>query len=203
MRQTFALSHTYRMIWWPKEIPTLQYGKFTLRPPVDGDVNSIFAACQDPLIPRFTTVPPDYTMAHALNFVQRVSTSMELQREIPFIIEYGVGNEKEFAGVISLHSISIDNHRAEIGYWVHLPMRGKGIGTIAAKMITGYGFDSLGFKRIEALVDVENSQSEKLLNSAGYHREGVLKQRATRSSGEQIDMLMLSATPSSWQSLQN
>jgi RimJ/RimL family protein N-acetyltransferase len=186
------------MIWWPSEIPTLQYGRYTLRPPKESDVDSIFQACQDPLIPRFTTVPANYTMAHALEYVQRVPASMELQREIPFVIEFGVGDDKEFAGVISLHTISIENNRAEIGYWMHAPMRGKGIATIAAKMITGYGFETLGFKRIEAAVDLDNHTSQKLLLSAGYEREGVLKQRVTRASGEQIDMVAMAAFADTW-----
>jgi RimJ/RimL family protein N-acetyltransferase len=186
------------MIWWPKEIPTLQYGRVTLRPPTDNDVVSIFLACQDPLIPRFTTIPTTYTMAHALDYVQRVPASMEFQREIPFVIEFGVGDDKEFAGVISLHTISIEHHRTEIGYWMYAPMRGKGIATIAAKMITGYGFETLGFKRIEAEVDLDNQVSQKLLISAGYEREGVLKQRVTRSGGEQIDMVSLAAISHSW-----
>ncbi len=192
---------TYLMIWWPKEIPTLQYGRVTLRPPAENDVNAIFNACQDPLIPRFTTVPADYTMAHALDYVQRVPVSMELQREIPFVIEFGVGDEKEFAGVISFHTISIENHRAEIGYWMHAPMRGKGIGTIAAKMITGFGFETMGFKRIEAAVDIENQASQKLLLSSGYLREGVLRQRVTRPNGEQIDMVELAAFADTWEGL--
>jgi len=189
------------VIWWPSEIPTLQYGRYTLRAPRDSDVTSIFEACQDPLIPRFTTVPANYTMAHALDYVQRVPASIELQREIPFVIEFGVGDEKEFAGVISFHTISIDNHRAEIGYWMHAPMRGKGIGTTATKMITGYGFDTLGFKRIEAAVDLDNIASQKLLTSAGYQREGIQQQRVTRSNGDQIDMVMLAAINQSWKRL--
>jgi RimJ/RimL family protein N-acetyltransferase len=187
------------MIWWPSEIPTLQYGRITLRPPADLDVEQIFQACQDPLIPRFTTVPAEYTMAHALDYVQRVSASLELRREFPFVIEFGVGDEKEFAGVISLHTISLENHRAEIGYWMHAPMRGKGIGTIAAKMITNYGFLTMGFRRIEAAVDLDNSASQKLLTSAGYNKEGVLYQRVTRSDGSQIDMVELAITASQWE----
>ena len=186
------------MIWWPSEIPTLQYGRFTLRPPTDGDVNAIYLACQDPLIPRFTTVPATYTLSHALDYVQRVPASIELQREIPFVIEFGVGDEKAFAGVISLHTISIDNHRAEIGYWMDAAMRGKGIAKIAIKMITEYGLDTLGFQRIEAAVDIENVASQKLLDSTGYQREGVLRQRVTRPSGDQIDMVMFSALNQSW-----
>ena len=132
------------------------------------------------------------------SYVQRVPASIELQREIPFVIEFGVGDEKAFAGVISLHTISIDNHRAEIGYWMDAAMRGKGIAKIATKMITGYGFDTLGFQRIEAAVDIENIASQKLLDSAGYQREGVLLQRVTRPNGDQIDMVMFSALNQSW-----
>lgn len=189
------------MIWWPSEIPTLQYGRVTLRPPLDEDIPSIYEACQDPLIPRFTTVPAEYTMAHALDYVQRVPASLELRREFPFVIEFGVGDEKEFAGVISLHTISLDNHRAEIGYWMHAPMRGKGIGTIAAKMITNYGFLTMGFRRIEAAVDVDNPASQKLLMSAGYNKEGILRQRVTRSDGGQIDMVELAVLTSEWEEL--
>jgi RimJ/RimL family protein N-acetyltransferase len=186
------------MIWWPSEIPTLQYGRYTLRAPEEKDVNAIYLACQDPLIPRFTTVPVNYTMSHALDYFQKVPASIELQREIPFVIEFGVSDEKVFAGVISLHTISIDNHRAEIGYWMDEKMRGKGIATAAVKILTGYGFDTLGFKRIEAAVDFENTASQKLLISAGYEREGVLRQRVTRASGSQIDMVMFSALNQSW-----
>ena len=169
-----------------------------MRPPVESDANTIYEACQDPLIPRFTTLPVNYTLSHALDFLQRIPASIELQREIPFVMEFGVGDEKVFAGVISLHTISIDNHRAEIGYWMDEKMRGQGIATAAAKMITGYGFDTLGFKRIEAAVDIDNTASLKLLISAGYEREGVLRQRVTRSDGSQIDMVMFSALNQSW-----
>jgi RimJ/RimL family protein N-acetyltransferase len=189
------------MIWWPSEIPTLQYGRVSLRSPEESDVQKIFEACQDPLIPRFTTVPAEYTMAHALDYVQRVPASLELRREIPFVIEFGSGEEKEFAGVISFHTISLDNHRAEIGYWMHTPMRGKGIGTIAAKMITNYGFLTMGFRRIEAAVDIDNLASQKLLISAGYEKEGVLRQRVTRSDGSQIDMVELAVVASEWKEL--
>lgn len=189
------------MIWWPNEIPTLQYGRVTLRPPAESDVPKIYEACQDPLIPRFTTVPVEYTMAHALDYVQRVPTSMELKREIPFVVEFGTGDEKEFAGVFSFHTISLENHRAEIGYWMHAPMRGKGIGTIAAKIITNYGFLTMGFRRIEAAVDLDNSASQKLLMSAGYTKEGILRQRVTRSDGSQIDMVELAVLASDWKEL--
>lgn len=189
------------MIWWPTEIPTLQYGLVTLRPSAEKDIDSIFNACQDPLIPAFTTVPANYTLDHAIDFVRTDPFSFSERRELRFVIDYGNGDDAQFAGVISLHTINIKNHTAEIGYWMEKSMRGKGIGTIAAKMITDYGLRSLGFRRIDGLADVENAASQKLLTSAGFQREGILRNKVTRDDGRQIDMALFATTDSTWKPL--
>jgi RimJ/RimL family protein N-acetyltransferase len=191
------------MIWWPSEIPTLHYGLVTLRPSAERDIDSIFNACQDPLIPAFTTVPSNYTIDHAIEFVRSDPFSFTERRELRFIIDYGNGDDVKFAGVISLHTINIKNHCAEIGYWMEKSMRGKGIGTIAAKMITEYGLRTLGFRRIDALADVDNSASQKLLVSAGYEKEGILRNKVTRDDGRQIDMALFATTDSIWSPLIN
>jgi RimJ/RimL family protein N-acetyltransferase len=190
------------MIWWPTEIPTLQYGRLTLRRAIQDDVQPIFEACQDPLIPRFTTVPSEYTILHAQNFVDRTQESLELERELPFVITFDVADGVKFAGVISLHTINSHNHCAEIGYWMHPEMRGQGIATTAAKLITNLGITSIGFRRIEGVVDVENIASQKLLLKAGYEREGVLKKKVTREDGSQLDMAMLAVTADTWKELE-
>jgi len=191
------------MIWWPTEIPTLQYGLVTLRPSEEKDIDSIFNACQDPLIPAFTTVPAAYTIDHAIDFVRSDPFSFAERREFRFVIDYGNGDDVKFAGVISLHTINIKNHTAEIGYWLEKSMRGKGIGTIAAKMITDYGFRTLGFRRIDGLADVDNTPSQKLLTSAGYQKEGILRNKVTRDDGRQIDMALFATTDITWKSLEN
>jgi ribosomal-protein-alanine N-acetyltransferase len=191
------------MIWWPKEIPTLQYGLVTLRPSAESDIDSIFRACQDPLIPAFTTVPAQYTIDHAIDFVRSDPFSFSERREIRFVIDYGNGSDTQFAGVISLHTINIKNHTAEIGYWMEKSMRGKGIGTVAAKMITDYGIRSLGFRRIDGLADVENAASQKLLTSAGFEKEGILRNKVTRDDGRQIDMALFATTDKTWKALDN
>jgi ribosomal-protein-alanine N-acetyltransferase len=189
------------MIWWPTEIPTLQYGLVTLRPSAEKDIDAIFNACQDPLIPQFTTVPATYTIDHAIDFVRSDPFSFAERRELRFVIDYGNGTDVQFAGVISLHTINIKNHTAEIGYWMDKSLRGKGIGTIAAKMITDYGFRSLGFRRIDGLVDVDNLASQKLLTSAGFQKEGILRNKVSREDGRQIDMALFATTDSTWKPL--
>jgi RimJ/RimL family protein N-acetyltransferase len=189
------------MIWWPSEVPTLTRGLITLRKPHLDDTQAVFDGCQDPLIPRFTAISVDYSMAHALDYVQRTDASVRTQRELPFVIEYGNGDDKVFAGTISFHSLSVKNSVGELGYWMTSSMRGKGIATTAARMLTDYGFATIGFKRVEALVDKENVASRKLLESAGYQREGLLRNKITRDDGRQVDMYLYAALPEDWEYL--
>jgi RimJ/RimL family protein N-acetyltransferase len=137
-------------------------------------------------------------MDHAIDFVRSDPFSFAERRELRFVIEYGNGTDLAFAGVVSLHTINIKNHTAEIGYWIEKSMRGKGIGTIAAKMITDYGLRTLGFRRIDGLADVDNSASQKLLMSAGLEKEGILRNKVTRDDGRQIDMALFATTDATW-----
>lgn len=189
------------MIWWPTEVPTLTRGLVTLRKPEIKDTQAVFDGCQDPLIPRFTAISANYSMAHALDYVQRVDASLRTQRELPLVIEYGNGDDRKFAGTISFHSISVKNSVGEIGYWMSESMRGKSIATTAVRMLTDYGFATIGFKRVEAMVDIENIASTKLLASAGYQREGLLRKKISRDDGRQVDMFLFAAIPEEWEYL--
>jgi RimJ/RimL family protein N-acetyltransferase len=189
------------MIWWPTEVPTLTRGLVTLRKPELKDTQAVFDGCQDPLIPRFTAISANYSMAHALDYVQRVDASLRTQRELPLVIEYGNGDDRKFAGTISFHSISVKNSVGEIGYWMSESMRGKSIATTAVRMLTDYGFATIGFKRVEAMVDIENIASTKLLASAGYQREGLLRKKISRDDGRQVDMYLFAAIPEEWEYL--
>ena len=209
------------MIWWPESIPTLTVGNTTLRPMRPTDAEDIYRAVQDPEIPKFTTVPSDYPVELAIDFASTRNVSSHLNKtELVFVIEdTSLTSERStsttvpgstsrllsttesthpysngFAGVISLHTIDIPNHRAEIGYWMAKEARGKGIGSRAASMITEYGLMTMGFNRIDGIVDVRNEPSKQLLLNAGYEFEGIMKKYVTRSDGSQLDMALFAAT---------
>ena len=189
------------MIWWPDEVPTLKSGSLTMRPMRPSDAEDIYRAVQDPEIPKFTTVPADYPIDLAIEFANtRAAASFVNKTELVFVIEdaqlataeYPYSNG--FAGVMSLHTIDIPNHRAEIGYWLAKEARGHGICTKAAELITEYGLMTIGFKRIDGIVDVRNEPSKAALLKAGYEFEGIMKSYVTRRDGSQLDMALFAAT---------
>ena len=126
---------------------------------------------------------------------------LQQKKEFPFAIEYGNGDAKKFAGVISFHSMDLPDLVAEIGYWINSEVRGKGVGTIAVRILTNFGFETMGFERIEALVNVDNCASTKLLEKAGYGLEGILRKKSRNFNRHQIDMAIFSVIKSDWKGL--
>lgn len=176
------------MLWWPKEIPVLQDGSLTLRPLEDRDIQEVFQACQDPLIPQFTRVQSPYSLEDAADFVRSSPFAFTERRAIQFAIDSGVGSDKKFAGAISIHSIKLADHVGELGYWMAPEFRGKNICSAAAELITEFALDSIGFNRIEALVDHDNIASQKVLQKANFEREGLLRKKVTKEHGKMVDM---------------
>ncbi|XP_058193383.1 uncharacterized protein LOC131310403 [Rhododendron vialii] len=66
--------------------------------------------------------------------------------------------------------------RGEIGYVLGSKYWGKGIATRAVKMVAAAIFTEWPhLERLEGIVDVDNIGSQKVLEKAGFQREGVLR----------------------------
>ena len=183
------------MICWPTEVPTLHYGLITLRAPEERDITPIFEGVQDPIIPKFTRIPANYQMANAEHYVrERSPNGFTMRTELQLALEY----DGKFAGALSFHTLVLEEEKAEIGYWLTADVRGKGIATQATKLLTEYGFESIGFHRIEALVVESNVPSLKVLSNAGYKQEGVLRDKSCCDDGTRENMVMFAAIRSDW-----
>ena len=88
-------------------------------------------------------------------------------------------------------------HSAEIGYWLGKPFWGQGIATAAVRVLTDYAFESLGLIRIEAHIFARNHASARVLEKAGYQREGLLR-KASMKEGEALDNVLFAALKGEW-----
>ena len=80
-------------------------------------------------------------------------------------------------------------HSAELGYWLGKPFWGRGIVTAAVKAVTAYGFETFGLIRVAAWLKTSNGASARVLEKAGYEREGLLR-RAVLKAGVPMDYLL-------------
>lgn len=90
----------------------------------------------------------------------------------------GVGESEraKLAGGITLSNVRRGvTQAATLGYWIGLPHVGRGLMSDALACLVPFAFDVLRLHRIEAAVMPANTPSLKLLDKAGFRREGVAR----------------------------
>lgn len=83
-------------------------------------------------------------------------------------------NVHESIGRIDLGGFT-NNKVGEVSYYIWEEYWGNGYAVEALKSVVEFGFDHLKLERIQAVVDVRNIASEKVLIKAGFEKEGMLK----------------------------
>jgi len=118
-------------------------------------------------------IPYPYTMTDAENWV-RFCVESSLKQTRP--IHFGFRRPDNFLiGGIGLQLGSgTAAHRAEIGYWLAKDYRGRGLATAAVRVMVRHAFQDLGLRRIEATSASRNLASHRVLEKAGFIREGFL-----------------------------
>ena len=153
---------------------TLRTERLVLSIPTEADVDAITAACQDPEVPRWTTVPSPYSRQDAEEFVALVASWWADGVETVWAIR----RDGAFAGMIGLHKITqrADGGDAEIGFWGVAEQRGQGVMTEAARAVVDFAFGELNLARVEWRAVVGNIPSARTARALGFRYEGLLRQ---------------------------
>jgi RimJ/RimL family protein N-acetyltransferase len=73
------------------------------------------------------------------------------------------------------HFLDTPHHLMELACWLVPSERKKGYGTEATQLMVDYLFLSKEIARIQAIVDVRNIASQRVLEKAGFQREGTVR----------------------------
>jgi len=109
----------------------------------------------------------------------------------PYVIEDTT--DGSILGGITLRHFDPMRGVIEVGYWLFPDARGRGLATRAVRAVAREAFAS-GLSRIEANVRIGNEASERVLERAGFTREGV-KRRLLRHAGGRVDATHFSLLP--------
>ena len=134
------------------------------------DVPALVAAIDDPETRRtLPHIPNPYTAADAEEYIAGTRVSLTAGTALPTaIVVDGV-----VAGSIDLRLDGFDGTTAEIGYWVAAPLRGRGVASTAARVLSDFGLDTLGLRRVELNAAVTNPASRRVAEKAGFELEGI------------------------------
>jgi len=113
----------------------------------------------------------------------------------PFIIEKKEGGKIGF--IAHFYVLHVAGRQLEIGYSLVPDERGKGFCSEAVNIMVDYLFLSKDIGRIQAQTDPRNLASQKVLEKAGFKKEGTLR-RQFFTRGEWRDAYIYSILREEW-----
>jgi RimJ/RimL family protein N-acetyltransferase len=160
----------------------LRVDELWLRAPNEDDVEIIAPAFIDPAVGGEAGLPP--FDAETLRTTMREMLPMMRARGLlaPYVIDV----DGRIVGGFSLQHIDPMRDSVEVGYWLFVDARGRGVATRSVRAFTEHAFAN-GIYRVEAHVRVGNEASERVLERAGFTREGVKRRFLRRQDRMRYD----------------
>ncbi|PHT92586.1 hypothetical protein T459_00468 [Capsicum annuum] len=147
-----------------------KFTETTLRRIELSDVDDFMEWAADEKVSQFCTWDTYTCKDQALDFIKNIAIPHPWLRVICI-------NNKAIGSVsVTPNSGCFDTCRAELGYVLAYKYWGKGIVTKAVKIVVSNIFQEWSnLERLEALVDIDNKGSQRVLEKAGFLKEGVLR----------------------------
>jgi RimJ/RimL family protein N-acetyltransferase len=165
-------------------------GELLLRAPTADDIDAMMVAIGDPALREAGNLPA-FSRSEMLATLPHLTALAASGRLLPMTaVDVHTG---QVVGGATLHHLDAERAIVEIGYWVLPDARGRRFGTRIARLLAEHAF-TLGIQRVAAYVNVGNVPSERVLERAGYTREGVVRSMPV-PSGRRVDKTLFSLLP--------
>ena len=172
--------------------PPLTDGVVVLRAWAESDIGCVEEASRDPSIREGTTVPATFTVGDGLAWIKRQLGRADSGEGLSLAIaDAGTG---EAAGAVVL-MFRQQRGTAGIGYWLVPRARGRRLASRAVALLARWAVTEAGLERVEALVEPDNTASQRVLEHVGFRREGHLRSYLVFDA-RRADALIYSLLPS-------
>ena len=166
-----------------------------IRPFEPEDVPGFFAAVRDSVEALGRWMPwchANYSIDEANSWLATCQAAWAQGTSYPFLIVQPDSNE--VIGSVDINQINQDHNFGNIGYWVSSVHTGQGIATTAVRLVTHFGFNEIGFTRLEIVAEINNIASHRVAVKAGAKFECVARNRLV-GWGESRDAAVYSLVP--------
>jgi RimJ/RimL family protein N-acetyltransferase len=168
----------------------IRAGDVILRFPSLDDVDAILPAFTDPDLREAGNLPA-FDRDGLVASIEDLPTLAERGRLLALAAVRSPG--REVVGGGTLHHLDSERKIVEIGYFVLPYARRRGVATTIARLLAEHAF-SVGIERVAAYVNVGNTASERVLERAGFTREGIVRSMP-KPDGRRIDKMLFSLLP--------
>jgi [ribosomal protein S5]-alanine N-acetyltransferase len=179
---------------------TLRGSAVYLRPLLPSDAQDLLAlrVRNRTSFARFEPIPTEshFTLDGQLAEIDRALEDAQFDRRYAFGI-FTIAEDR-VAGRIALSNVARGAwQNATVGYYVDSACSNRGYATEALRLVLRFAFADAGLHRVQAGVLPENTASARVLEKAGFRREGI-SLRYLNIFGEWRDHLMYAITVEEW-----
>ncbi len=178
-------------------LPTLAAKRLRLRWLTDADIPALFAVFGDAEVMRYWSHEPFKSIEDARQYLNQIRECFAKRELFQWGIELNETNA--IIGTCTLAHLDAQHKRAEIGFALARAHWGKGYIVEALPVLIRFAFEELGLERLTADADPRNASSIRVLERAGFAREGMLRSHY-RLYGEVQDAIIFGLVRSDWRS---
>ena len=172
---------------WPET--GLSVEGLLVRLPTVSDVDAVISAFADPELREAANLPP-FTSEELIAQLPGLSALVASGRLAPFVIVDAASGA--VIGGCNFNHFDSERRTVELGYWLFSAARGQGVATKVVRLLAQHAF-AIGVMRVVAHVNVGNTASERVLERAGFTREGVSRSMPVPSG--RVDKSVFSLLP--------
>lgn len=176
--------------------PHLHTTRLRLRPFTDTDADPLFAMHSKAVVMRYWDSPVWTEPDRAKRFIAICRKTEDEGTGVRVVIERA--SDGAFVGWCGLFEWDPDYRSASLGYCLDDAMWGHGYATETARALLQWGFDTMDLNRVQAEADTRNPASARVLEKAGFVREGTLRENCV-VNGEVSDSWIYGLIRREWQ----
>jgi ribosomal-protein-serine acetyltransferase len=162
-----------------------------IRTPEPGDAGAVAAAVRESLpelLRWMDWATLDYDEETATEWIAEGARAREAGTSYEFLV---VDAEDRLLGTCGINQINTAHRLANLGYWIRSSATGNGFAGAAVRELQRWVFANTQLERLEIVIALGNTRSERVAEKAGAFREGVLRSRI-RLGDEYLDASMFS-----------
>jgi [ribosomal protein S5]-alanine N-acetyltransferase len=156
-------------------VPPIKTPRLLLRELEVEDADAMFAFLRDKRLTRYVAWEQHRSIEQTVFYLMTVEAAYReagLKEWGVFLADTGL-----LVGTCGFVRTDEAHSRAEIGYTIGFDHQNNGYATESASAIMRFGFEKLGFYRVEAQIVVDNEASARVLEKIGMKREATLEGR--------------------------
>ena len=161
-----------------RPFPVLRTARLVLRQLAPADAPALFGLFSDPETMKYWSTLPHESVAETEAMLRGSSEGVAAGEFIEWAITLAEDTSETPAAVgkIGHHRWQRAHYRSEVGYILRRDLWGRGLTSEALRAVLGFGFERMHLHSVEAQLDPRNKRSARVLEHAGFVKEGLLRE---------------------------